>query len=152
MFIDYLFSEINKRKIIFSLKYFFCCSFPFPWGLEYWKQRWQYWHRNVKGTFTTKGGDSVFYNLFYNLASFYRMPVQYIVGEWDFYNITLKMRPPVFIPRPETECLVEKALELLRGISTPKVLEIGCGSGAISLSLLKSIKDVSRNISRVMHL
>ncbi|XP_042874961.1 MTRF1L release factor glutamine methyltransferase-like [Penaeus japonicus] len=71
-----------------------------------------------------------------------RMPVQYIVGEWDFYNITLKMRPPVFIPRPETECLVEKALELLRGISTPKVLEIGCGSGAISLSLLKSVKDL----------
>ncbi|XP_037791867.1 MTRF1L release factor glutamine methyltransferase-like [Penaeus monodon] len=71
-----------------------------------------------------------------------RMPVQYIVGEWDFHNITLKMRPPVFIPRPETESLVEKALEHLQGISAPKVLEIGCGSGAISLSLLKCMNEL----------
>lgn len=71
-----------------------------------------------------------------------RMPVQYIIGEWDFHNITLKMRPPVFIPRPETESLVEKALEHLQGISAPKVLEIGCGSGAISLSLLKCMNKL----------
>lgn len=71
-----------------------------------------------------------------------RMPVQYIIGEWDFHNITLKMRPPVFIPRPETESLVEKALEHLQSISAPKVLEIGCGSGAISLSLLKCMNEL----------
>ncbi|XP_037760092.1 MTRF1L release factor glutamine methyltransferase isoform X3 [Chelonia mydas] len=35
-----------------------------------------------------------------------RMPVQYILGEWDFWELTLKMRPPVFIPRPETESRV----------------------------------------------
>ncbi|RLV94414.1 hypothetical protein DV515_00013117 [Chloebia gouldiae] len=34
-----------------------------------------------------------------------RMPVQYVLGEWDFQDLTLKMRPPVFIPRPETEVL-----------------------------------------------
>ncbi|XP_010145840.1 PREDICTED: hemK methyltransferase family member 1-like [Eurypyga helias] len=34
-----------------------------------------------------------------------RMPVQYVLGEWDFQDLTLKMRPPVFIPRPETEWL-----------------------------------------------
>jgi len=32
-----------------------------------------------------------------------RMPIQYIVGEWDFHNINIKLAPPVFIPRPETE-------------------------------------------------
>lgn len=32
-----------------------------------------------------------------------RMPVQYVLGEWDFQDLTLKMKPPVFIPRPETE-------------------------------------------------
>jgi len=32
-----------------------------------------------------------------------RMPLQYIVGEWDFHHITVKLAPPVFIPRPETE-------------------------------------------------
>lgn len=34
---------------------------------------------------------------------FHRVPVQYIIGEWDFRDLVLKMRPPVFIPRPETE-------------------------------------------------
>lgn len=71
------------------------------------------------------------------------MPLQYILGEWDFHTVTLKMCPPVFIPRPETEQLVEIALTILRGMTNPQVLEIGCGSGAISLALLCSVKDVS---------
>lgn len=71
-----------------------------------------------------------------------RMPVQYIIGEWDFYNITLKLCPPVFIPRPETEQLVELVLERLSGKDKPKVLEIGCGSGAISCALLNTIPDL----------
>lgn len=37
-----------------------------------------------------------------------RMPVQYVIEEWDFRDLTLKMRPPVFIPRPETEVKKEK--------------------------------------------
>jgi len=70
------------------------------------------------------------------------MPVQYIVGDWDFRQLTLKMRPPVFIPRPETEELVGHVLNHLESLSLPKqsvinVMEVGCGSGAISLSLLK---------------
>ncbi|XP_071669218.1 MTRF1L release factor glutamine methyltransferase isoform X2 [Patagioenas fasciata] len=78
-----------------------------------------------------------------------RMPVQYVLGEWDFQDLTLKMRPPVFIPRPETEDLVslvveeeswkcEKNSDLCFPVSVPHpvILEIGCGSGAISLSLL----------------
>lgn len=80
---------------------------------------------------------------FYDVIIFHRMPVQYILGEWDFHLVTLKMCPPVFIPRPETEQLVEIALSSLQGIKKPRVLEIGCGCGAISLALLHSIKDVS---------
>ena len=34
---------------------------------------------------------------------YFRVPVQYILGEWDFHDLTLEMRPPVLIPRPETE-------------------------------------------------
>ncbi|KAG7170610.1 MTRF1L release factor glutamine methyltransferase-like isoform X2 [Homarus americanus] len=71
-----------------------------------------------------------------------RMPLQYILGEWDFHSITLKVRPPVFIPRPETEKLVELALECLQGIKAPRILEIGCGSGAICLSLLHILGDL----------
>uniref|UniRef100_A0A8V5HFG5 Release factor glutamine methyltransferase N-terminal domain-containing protein n=1 Tax=Melopsittacus undulatus TaxID=13146 RepID=A0A8V5HFG5_MELUD len=78
-----------------------------------------------------------------------RMPVQYILGEWDFQDLTLKMRPPVFIPRPETEDLISLVVEeeslmykknsgLCFPVSAPHpvILEIGCGSGAIALSLL----------------
>ncbi|XP_029774162.1 MTRF1L release factor glutamine methyltransferase isoform X3 [Suricata suricatta] len=75
-----------------------------------------------------------------------RMPVQYILGEWDFQGLTLKMAPPVFIPRPETEGLVEWVLEEVAQSSCaagaqggPLILEVGCGSGAISLSLLSQL-------------
>ncbi|XP_045386086.1 MTRF1L release factor glutamine methyltransferase isoform X2 [Lemur catta] len=79
-----------------------------------------------------------------------RMPVQYILGEWDFQGLSLKMVPPVFIPRPETEELVEWVLEEVAQRSHavgvqggPLILEVGCGSGAISLSLLSKLPQVS---------
>lgn len=71
-----------------------------------------------------------------------RMPIQYIVGEWDFRDITLVMQPPVFIPRPETEELVELILQQQIDLTKRvRFLEIGCGSGAISLALLKSLPN-----------
>ena len=69
-----------------------------------------------------------------------RMPAQYILGYWDFRQIRLKTRPPVFIPRSETEELVGHVLDhlkLLHDVETIQMLEIGCGSGAISLSLMR---------------
>lgn len=72
------------------------------------------------------------------------MPIQYILGYWDFRELRLKMRPPVFIPRPETEELVAivlNHLNILREQNVINVLEIGCGSGAISLSLMKEYKN-----------
>ena len=68
-----------------------------------------------------------------------RMPVQYIVKTWDFREIRLAMKPPVFIPRPETEQLVSLVLEKCDFQSGGKmrILEVGCGSGAVCLSLLK---------------
>ncbi|XP_060775537.1 MTRF1L release factor glutamine methyltransferase isoform X2 [Neoarius graeffei] len=74
-----------------------------------------------------------------------RMPVQYVIEEWDFRDLTLKMRPPVFIPRPETEELVSLVLKDLQsqwGVKTLRCLEVGCGSGAISLSLLHSVPQL----------
>nr|XP_030723141.1 MTRF1L release factor glutamine methyltransferase isoform X5 [Globicephala melas] len=79
-----------------------------------------------------------------------RMPVQYILGEWDFQGLSLKMAPPVFIPRPETEELVEWVLEevtqgprVVGAQGGPLILEVGCGSGAISLSLLSKLPRAS---------
>ncbi|KAG0722880.1 HemK methyltransferase family member 1 [Chionoecetes opilio] len=73
-----------------------------------------------------------------------RMPLQYILREWDFHGITLKVVPPVFIPRPETEQLVELAITTLKQLEAPKprVLEFCCGSGAISLALLHALPQV----------
>lgn len=73
-----------------------------------------------------------------------RMPVQYILGEWDFCNITLKVIPPVFIPRMETEELCELILQQCDDKLTMRFLDIGSGTGAISLSLLHSLPKVRK--------
>ena len=71
-----------------------------------------------------------------------RMPVQYLLGSWDFHSITLAVRPPVFLPRPETEELVELVLARLPP-GPCSVLEIGPGTGAISLALLSARQDLT---------
>lgn len=77
-------------------------------------------------------------------SGLYRMPIQYIIGEWDFRDITLKLVPPIFIPRPETEILVDFVLKRLNALqaNSYEILEIGCGSGAISLALTHASKKV----------
>ena len=74
----------------------------------------------------------------------YRVPIQYILKEWQFREVELKMVPPVFIPRPETETLIDIIRE--NAGSAKNGLEIGCGSGAISISLLKEFPEVSKVI------
>lgn len=71
-----------------------------------------------------------------------RMPVQYIIGEWDFCDMVLRMIPPVFIPRPETEELVQLILQQCDHKLTMRFLEVGCGSGAISLAIINSLPKV----------
>ena len=69
-----------------------------------------------------------------------RVPVQYILGEWDFLDLTLSLRPPVLIPRPETEELVERVLRT-HGSGASRFLDVGCGSGAIGLALLHKLPE-----------
>jgi release factor glutamine methyltransferase len=64
-----------------------------------------------------------------------REPLAYVLGEWGFRGLTLNVDPRVLIPRPETELLVERCLERLRGIESPRVLDVGVGSGAIALAI-----------------
>jgi release factor glutamine methyltransferase len=62
-------------------------------------------------------------------------PVAYLLGRREFWTLDLEVGPAVLVPRPETELLVEWALERLAGISAPAVLDLGAGSGAIGLSI-----------------
>jgi release factor glutamine methyltransferase len=64
-----------------------------------------------------------------------REPLAYILGEWGFRRLVLKVDRRALVPRPETEILVERCLELLKGLERPRVLDVGVGTGAIALSL-----------------
>jgi release factor glutamine methyltransferase len=72
-----------------------------------------------------------------------REPVAYILGEWGFRRLTLKVDRRALIPRPETEIVVERCLERLRGLDAPRVLDVGTGTGAIALALVDERPGVS---------
>lgn len=68
------------------------------------------------------------------------VPVAYLLGRCEFYGLSLRVTPDTLIPRPETELLVDTALEL--GPPGPaRVLDLGTGSGAIALSVARSRPD-----------
>ena len=62
-------------------------------------------------------------------------PVQHLTGEQGFRRLVLTARPGVFVPRPETEVVVDVALEAIAGIGSPVVVDVGTGTGAIALSV-----------------
>lgn len=64
-----------------------------------------------------------------------REPDAYIIGYREFWSLSLQVTPAVLIPRPETECLVETALQHIPDQEAIQVLELGTGSGAISMAL-----------------
>ena len=65
------------------------------------------------------------------------MPVAYLVGQREFHGLLLQVSPAVLVPRPDTETLVDWALDLLPMLATdrPRVLDLGTGSGAIALAV-----------------
>lgn len=62
-------------------------------------------------------------------------PLQYILGEWEFLNLTLRVGEGVLIPRADTEVLCETAAELLRGVDSPRVIDLCAGSGCVGLGI-----------------
>ncbi|BDQ02075.1 peptide chain release factor N(5)-glutamine methyltransferase [Ignavibacterium sp.] len=68
-----------------------------------------------------------------------REPLQYILGEVEFFNVKLKVNKSVLIPRPETELLVEKIINDFKEKTHFRFLDIGVGSGNISIAVLKNL-------------
>lgn len=69
-----------------------------------------------------------------------REPFQYVAGRQQFYGLDFLVTPDVLIPRPETELLVETAIEILRSKDAPSFCEIGVGSGCVSVSILHAVE------------
>jgi release factor glutamine methyltransferase len=68
-------------------------------------------------------------------------PLQYITGRTEFFGLDFEVTPHVLIPRPETELLVETALNLLQATDEPFICDVGTGSGCIIISLLHESED-----------
>lgn len=72
-----------------------------------------------------------------------REPVQYVLGQWDFRKLTLKVDRRALIPRPETEQLVDLVLKSpqVKEVPKPLVVDVGTGTGCVILSLARELRD-----------
>lgn len=68
-------------------------------------------------------------------------PIQYIVGKQEFMGIEFIVNSNVLIPQPDTEILVEKAIEVMKSMEEPKVLDLCTGSGSIAVSIAKNVAE-----------
>jgi len=66
-------------------------------------------------------------------------PLQYITGHQEFYGLDFIVTPDALIPRPETEFLVERVINLAQDVSAPVIVDVGTGSGCIAVSLAAHI-------------
>lgn len=67
-------------------------------------------------------------------------PIAYIIGSKEFYGLDFKVSPSVLIPRPDTEILVEAAIDLLRNVPNPHVIDVCTGSGCIAIAIADQVK------------
>ncbi len=85
--------------------------------------------------------EQIFLNMIERRAN--GIPVQYVIGSWDFYGESFFVGEGVLIPRPETELLVDFAIDYLKDTQNPIVFDLCAGSGCIGLSVAKNRPDAT---------
>lgn len=70
-------------------------------------------------------------------------PVAYLVGSREFFSLPFTVTKAVLVPRPETEGLVVRALDLCKGLAAPRIADVGTGSGAVAVTLAKRLPKAS---------
>jgi len=66
-------------------------------------------------------------------------PVAYLVGSREFFSLPFAVSPAVLVPRPETEGLVVRVIDLCQGLDAPRIVDVGTGSGAIAVTAAKRL-------------
>ncbi len=91
----------------------------------------------------TQQADEAGVRSFFNLCARYCAgePLQYLIGEWEFYGLPFSVGRGVLIPRPDTETLVETALRILQGVSRPVVADLCAGSGCVAVAVAHTRPD-----------
>ena len=74
-------------------------------------------------------------------SRFRGMPLAYLTGQKEFWSMNFLINQSVLVPRPETELLIENAIEIFKNHESPKILELGTGSGIISIVLQKELSN-----------
>lgn len=70
-------------------------------------------------------------------------PVAYLVGSREFFSLPFRVTPAVLVPRPETEGLVVRVIDLCKPLATPRIIDVGTGSGAIAITLAKHLPQAA---------
>ena len=84
------------------------------------------------------------------------IPMAYLIGKKEFWSMDFTINESVLVPRPETELLIENAIEIFKNLESPNILELGTGSGIISIVLQKELSnpritavDISKEALRI---
>ena len=87
------------------------------------------------------------------------IPMAYLIGKKEFWSMDFTINESVLVPRPETELLIENAIEIFKNLESPNILELGTGSGIISIVLQKELSnpritavDISKEALRIAKL
>ncbi len=70
-------------------------------------------------------------------------PVAYLVGSREFFSLPFAVSPAVLVPRPETEGLVVRGIDLVKAAAAPRIVDVGTGSGAIAVALAKQLPQAT---------